>query len=98
MEIVAVGMQDYKVMGVDRFYVKLGPDLIHTFDVFKDGKVVQVSKEPLTDMLVTSSIEKFNACFRVVPPVPVQKTSELPGFLGAFEILNDTQVRHRPAR
>ena len=93
MEIVAVGMRDVAAFGVDCFYVRFGPDEVHSFDVFRSGQVVQLEEEPLPERHVTAAIEKWNACFRVVPPVTVQSTAELPMYLGQFEVVNETTVR-----
>lgn len=98
MEIVAVGMQDVAAFGVDRFYVRLEPDRVLLFDVYRDGRVVQVSPEPMPERMVTSAIEKFNASYRVVPPVSVSDTAELPRHLETFEIIDATSVRKKHAR
>jgi hypothetical protein len=96
MDIVAVGMQDVKQMGVDRFYVRFEPNVVHAFDVFADGHVTQLTQAPLPEAYVTASIEKFNASFRVVPPLAVNGPADLPGFLGKFEVVDATSCRHRP--
>jgi hypothetical protein len=96
VEIVAVGMQDFKATGVDRLYVRVAPDVVNVFDVFTDGHVVQVNPEPLPERAVTAAIEKFNATFRLVPPLKIQNPSELPRYLGAFEVVSETQVRKKP--
>jgi hypothetical protein len=95
MEIVAVAMQDVAAFGVDRFYVRFAPDQVHLFDVYKDGRVVMLSPEPVNEAIVSSAIEKFNATFRVVPPVEVKDTSELPQHLGTFEIIDATHVQKK---
>jgi len=98
MEILAVGMQDVAAFGVDRFYVRLEPDVVHLYDVYKDGRVVQVSEAPMPERMVTSAIEKFNASYRVVPPLTVKDTNELPSHLETFEIIDATSVRKKDAR
>jgi hypothetical protein len=95
VEIVAVCLYDVKAMGVDRFYVRFGPDQVHTFDAFTDGRVVQLTPEPLPERAVTASIEKFNASFRLVPPLVIADVSELTKFLDAFEPIDDTHCRRK---
>lgn len=95
MEIVAVGMQDFKATGVDRFYVRVAPDVVNLFDAFVDGHVEQLNPEPLPERAVSAAIEKFNATFRLVPPLTIADPSELPKYLGAFEVVSDTQCRKK---
>ena len=91
MEIVAVALRDVQTMGVDTFYVRLGPNQVHTYDVYKDGRAVQTTTRAMPDGFVTASVEKFNASYRVIPPVPVTSTAELAQYLGRFKLINDTQ-------
>jgi hypothetical protein len=98
MQIVAVAMQDVAAFGVDRFYVKLGPDQVDLYDVFKDGHVVKLSPQPLPEAMVTSAIEKFNASYRVVPPVDVKDTAELHQHLGTFEVIDETHVKKKKGK
>jgi hypothetical protein len=97
MEIVAVAMQDVAAFGVDRFYVRHEPDVVYLYDVYKDGRVLKVSPEAMPERMVTSAIEKFNASYRVVPPVAVKDTAELPKHLDTFEIIDATSVRKKNA-
>jgi hypothetical protein len=98
MQILAVAMQDVAAFGVDRFYVKHGPDQVELYDVFKDGRVVKISPQPLPEAMVASAIEKFNSSYRVVPPVDVKDTAELPKHLGTFEIIDATSVKKKKGR
>jgi hypothetical protein len=98
MQILAVAMQDVAAFGVDRMYVRHAPDKVELYDVYKDGRVVKVSKETLPEAMVSAAIEKFNASFRVVPPVEVKDTAELPKHLGTFEVVDDTTVRKKKGK
>lgn len=95
MEIVAVAMRDVAAFGVDRFYVRHGPEEVHLYDVFKDGRVQRLSEEALPERAVSAAIEKFNASYRVLPPVTVSTINDLPKHLDAFEFVDETTVRPR---
>jgi hypothetical protein len=93
MEIVAASLRDIAVMKGDTLYVRHAPDVVHLYDVFLDGRVEQRTPEAMPDVFVTASIEKFNASFRVVPPVQVQHLEDLPAYVGRFEPVSDVHCR-----
>jgi hypothetical protein len=49
----------------------------------------------LPERAVSAAIEKFNATFRLVPPLTIQDPGELPKYLGAFEVVSNTQIRKK---
>ena len=94
LKIVAVGMRDLEVFGCDSFYVQTGDDEARLYESHRDGRVEPVNDEAEPMAIVTSSIEKFGAMYRVTPPVPLASVDELTGFLGKFAISSATAVRY----
>lgn len=97
MDIVAATCRDVAVMKGDTFYVRHGPDEVHVYDVYLDGRVVKTTPAPLPDRAVSASIEKFNASYRVTPPVGVASLDELRQYVGRFAVTSPTACQLVPA-
>jgi hypothetical protein len=99
IKILAVTMLDYKVSGRDQFYVQVSEDkenAVMIYYVFTDGRVIPLRKQLYSLVSVISAVEKFNAGYYVKEPVEVEHISDLPKYLGKFEILGPGYCRYNP--
>ncbi len=91
--ILAVGMLDVAVFGSDTFFVEVGEEEVALYRAHRDGRVGLEVPGTAPLAYVTSSIEKFNSTYRLVPPLPIASVADLPRYLGRFEIASDTSCR-----
>jgi len=94
LQILAVGMLDYKTFGTEQFFVQINDEEIMFYEVHVDGKVTPVVDEPAPLRYLTASIEKFNNTYRIAEPIPLSDLSELHTYIGKFELVSDTQCRY----
>jgi|CXWL01.1.fsa_nt_gi hypothetical protein len=95
MQIVAVGMLDVETFGRDAFFVQVNPTEVMHYEVHRDGRIDPLDPEPHALDQVYSSVEKFNHGYLVEEPVPLRELTELPAYLGKFEITSPTRCRFR---
>src|SRR5437773_1297713 len=95
MKILAVAMLDVETFGMDAFFVQISATEVIHFEVHSDGRIRAEPPEPKAIADVTMSVEKFNHGYLVEEPVSIDALSELPSYLGRFEITSDTRCRLR---
>jgi hypothetical protein len=93
-QIVAVGLRDVAVFGMDTFIVQLGPDEVMPYEVHKDGRVRAMAPEPQPLTHVASAVEKFSSAFFVDPPIAITEVAELVKYLGKFAPVSPTRCRY----
>ncbi|MBI5510198.1 MAG: hypothetical protein HY903_15685 [Deltaproteobacteria bacterium] len=94
LQVLAVGMLDWQVTGVDRFFVQINPTEVMLYEVHRDGQVNPVVPAPAPLVYVTGAVEKFGSMYRLVTPVPIQDLAALPALLGKFEIVDPLTARY----
>ena len=95
LQILAVGMLDVETFGMDAFFVQVSETEVMHYEVHRSGKIDAVPSEPQPLAQMYSSVEKFNHCYLVEDPVPINEVSDLPSYLGKFEITSETRCRYR---
>ena len=95
MQIVAVGMLHVEMFGWDAFFVQVNPTEVMHYKVYRDGRIEPFDPEPQPLEMVYASVEKFNHGYLVEEPVQLRELTELPAYLGKFEITSPTRCRFR---
>lgn len=94
LQILAVGMLDVATFGMDAFFVQINEAEVMHYQVHRDGRLEAVPPEPQPLWSVAASIEKFNHGYLLDTPVPIAALTDLPRYLGKFEITSDTTCRY----
>lgn len=95
MQIVAVGMLDVETFGMDAFFVQVSETEVMHYQVHRNGHIEANPPVRLPFANVYASVEKFNHGYLVDEPVLIKEVSELPAYLGRFEIISETRCRYR---
>ena len=93
MKILAVGMLDVATFGSDAFFVQINDTQVMFYVVHRDGRLDADPPEPQSMTEMYSSIEKFGHCYLVDKPVEIHALSELPSYLGRFELTERGECR-----
>ena len=92
MRILGVALLDHETMGHDIFIVEEGPDQVVQYEATTGGEITAVSPVQNLDS-VAASIEKFNHGYFVDPPIDIEGTKDLVGYIGKFEATSATMAR-----